>query len=97
LDGIDLLPVLQGKRKAGARTLFWRYKRGDLRHKAVRDGDWKYTNHSGEEGLYNIARDEQEKDNVLSKKPDIAATLKTKLADWEKEVRAPRLRDFQSA
>jgi arylsulfatase A-like enzyme len=41
LDGVDLMPVLTGKDKNIDRTLFWRtFQRS--KHKAVRDGKWKY-------------------------------------------------------
>jgi arylsulfatase A-like enzyme len=97
LDGINLLPVLQGKRKPFGRTVFWRYKRGEARRKAVRDGDWKYTNDSGIEELFNLAADEKEKNNLLANEPAITATLKQKLAGWEREVESPRLRGFRPA
>jgi N-acetylgalactosamine-6-sulfatase len=94
-DGIDLLPHMKGRRPASPRTVFWRYKRAQARRKAVRSGDWKYINDSGKEMLFQIARDETEKNDLLSQEPRVAQDLKTKLAAWEKEVQAPRLRDFR--
>lgn len=94
-DGINLLPQLQATRGAVGRTVFWRYKRAEARRKAVRHGDWKYINDSGEEMLYNLARDESEKENLLAREPGIAKALKARVAAWEREVQAPRLRDFR--
>ncbi len=94
-DGIDLLPFLTSRRAVVERTLFWRYKRGAARRKAVRRGDWKYMNDSGTEGLYNLAKDERETDNLLARHPEIAEDLKAKLAAWEREVQAPRLAGFR--
>lgn len=75
--------------------MFWRYKRAEARRKAVRSGDWKYIDDSGTEYLFNIAADFKESNNLLEAKPDIVADLKAKLAAWEEDVKAPRLRDFR--
>lgn len=97
LDGIDLLPYLKAGRPPVSRTVFWRYKRLAARRKAVRSGDWKYIDDSGEEMLYNIARDETETQNLIPKEPGIAKDLRARLAAWESEVEAHRLRDFRPA
>jgi N-acetylgalactosamine-6-sulfatase len=96
-DGIDLTPVISGKRQPISRTVCWRYKRGKFVRKAIRSGDWKYVNDTGAEELHDLARDEREANDLLAEKPEIARDLKTKLAAWETEVRAPRLRDFRPA
>jgi len=95
LDGIDLLPVLDGREKSRSRTVFFRYKRGENRRKAVRKGDWKYANDSGKEELFDLARDPGEKTDLLAMKPEIAKDLRAELDRWEVDVRAPRLRDFR--
>lgn len=98
LDGMSLMPVLTGKGSApSSRTVFWRYKRAENRRKAVRDGDWKYINDSGKEYLFHLGRDERETEDVLTKEPHVASKLRAKLAAWEEDVRAPRLRDFVPA
>jgi hypothetical protein len=91
---MNLLPHLQGKAGPVERTVFWRYKRAQIRRKAVRSGPWKYTDDSGQESLFHMARDERETNNVFDTEPAVVRSLKTKLAAWETEVRAPRLRDF---
>jgi N-acetylgalactosamine-6-sulfatase len=95
VDGIDLLPFLQGKRETSDRTVFWRYKRGTSRRKAAREGPWKYTNDSGVEALFNLASDPRESNDLLQSKPEVATKLKAKLAEWERDVQSPRLRDFR--
>jgi len=95
LDGIDLLPVLDGREKSRSRTVFFRYKRGENRRKAVRKGNWKYANDSGKEELFDLARDPGEKTDLLATKPEIAKDLRAELDRWEIDVRAPRLRDFR--
>ncbi|MEX2264309.1 MAG: sulfatase-like hydrolase/transferase [Bryobacteraceae bacterium] len=95
-DGIDLMPFLKSGRRASPRLVFWRYKRGDRVRKAARDGDLKYISDAGEEFVFDLARDERESDNLLKSMPGRAASLKAKLADWERDVMAPRLKPFRS-
>jgi arylsulfatase A-like enzyme len=80
LDGMNLLPILQGK--AGERA-----------RKAVREGDLKYVVDNGVEALHDLAKDPLEQHNLLPGDTR-AAILKKKLAGWEGEVAAPRLREF---
>lgn len=95
-DGVDLLPVLRGSEQPFSRTVCWRYKRGNVVRKAVRDGDMKYIRDDGREELYNLAVDEREQRNLIAKTPSVADRLRSRLAEWEKEVMAPRLRPFRS-
>ncbi|MCH1408600.1 MAG: sulfatase-like hydrolase/transferase, partial [Verrucomicrobiales bacterium] len=59
-DGLDLLPVLTGKREDFERTLFWRRKHGPKRKGfeegvAVRKGDWKLIDQAeGESFLFHL-------------------------------------------
>ena len=94
MDGVSLLPVLKGEKAPYSRTVFWRYKRLEARRKAVRSGDWKYVWDTGMEELHNLAGDPGESADLLAQRPEVAADLKKKLAAWEIDVRAPRLRDF---
>jgi N-acetylgalactosamine-6-sulfatase len=96
LDGVDLMPVITGKRQPFARTLFWRAKRGESVRKAVRHGDWKLVIDNGNTELHNIARDELEQENVLNANEPVARDLRGRLASWEREVMAPRLRPFKT-
>ena len=96
MDGADLLPVLRGERTPFPRTVFWRFKRAQVRRKAVRSGDWKYVWDNGAEELHNLADDPGEAKDQLRGQPKITADLRAKVAAWEVDVRAPRLRDFPS-
>jgi N-acetylgalactosamine-6-sulfatase len=96
LDGVNLLPIWQGRRNLAPRTVYWRYRRGAVTRKAVLDNDWKYVWDQGKEELHNLADDMVEQHNRLSEEPATAAELRRLLARWEEDVRAPRLRDFYS-
>ncbi len=97
LDGIDLLPVVTGRKKPAARTLFWNYKRARTRRWAVRDGDMKFVIDDGAEHLFNLAADESEKVNLLEREAAAGARLREKLTAWKKEVEPPRLREFRQS
>lgn len=92
-DGLNLLPVLNGA-PAPKRIVFWRYKRAAARRKAVRDGNWKYINDSGEEYLFNISSDPQEKTNLFARDATRAEALREQLQRWEITIQADRLRNF---
>ena len=96
MDGVNLLPVMKGEKSAFPRTVFFRFKRGEARRKAVRSGDWKYVWDNGKEELHNLAEDAAEAKDLLVERPAVVEDLKKKLAAWEMDVRAPRLREFRA-
>jgi N-acetylgalactosamine-6-sulfatase len=99
LDGIDILTHVAEKRADVARTLFWRYRRGEKTERAVRDGDLKLTRRpleggTMEEALYDLAADPSEAENLLSRRPEDAARLRDLLGRWEAEMgRGERLQE----
>ena len=88
LDGIDLMPVLTGKKKNIERIFYWRtFQR--KKQKVIRDGDWKYLQDEKAEYLFNLITDPMEKIDVKAKEETIFNRLKKKYADWEKTVLQP--------
>lgn len=77
LDGVSLLPVLQGASHGFARPLFWRMNHRGQR--ALRDGDWKYLMVDGNEYLFDISADERERANRAKLEP---ARLEAMRAAW---------------
>ncbi len=96
LDGSNLLDVISGRGAPFARTVFWGFKRGEARRKAVREGDIKLVIDDGNEELFDLARDLRETRNLVAEMPEKAAELRARIAAWEKDVVAPRLKDFRS-
>lgn len=92
-DGIDLMPFITGKAAPLNRTVFWRYRRAKTVRKAVRHGDWKYTDDNGVTALYDLAADLREQTNVLQTRAEVARDLQERLATWEKDVKAQRIPD----
>jgi len=83
-DGVNLLPVLEGKAPAFSRQLFWRYKA--LQQVAFRDGDWKYLQINGREYLFNLADDQRERANLISHEPGRLNEMKEQFAKWNADM-----------
>jgi arylsulfatase A-like enzyme len=92
VDGLDLLPVLTGKREEFERTLFWRRKHGPKRKGfeegvAVRKGDWKLIDQAeGESFLFHLRDDPAEEKNRFAEFPERARKMRALAAEWEAEV-----------
>lgn len=102
LDGVDLLPFLSGKATGAPHdALYWRL--GTMM--AIRKGDWKLVraaegplrtadsasfNDLSGAGLYNLASDISETNNVASANPDKVKELTEAWQQWNHELVAPR-------
>ena len=89
LDGIDIMPIMTGKKKETERTLYWRiFQRNQ--HKAMRDGKWKYfQDEKGNEYLFDLSVDPKEDNNLKDQQPRIFNKIKNKYSKWEKTVLKP--------
>ena len=88
LDGINLLPVLTGKKAEIKRTLYWRtFQR--IKSKAIRDGNWKYLQDEKGEYLFDLNADPGEKMDLKLEQVVLFNQLKEKLSNWEKTVLQP--------
>jgi arylsulfatase A-like enzyme len=86
-DGIDLLPLLEGRAPRPApRPMFWRIERTERRQKAVRRGDWKYVNDGGFHMLFNLADDIGERRDVGYAHPEVLSELRGLVDRWEAEL-----------
>jgi arylsulfatase A-like enzyme len=79
LDGVSLLPVLQGG-AAFERPLYWRMNHRSQR--AYRSGDWKYLKVDDHEYLFNIPADERERANHASREPQRLAQMRSAWEAW---------------
>ncbi|MDD7983534.1 sulfatase-like hydrolase/transferase [Lentisphaera marina] len=99
LDGINLLPILSNEVKFKNRSLFWDTKL----QQAMRKGKWKYlkTNKTPNkrlqitetprgEFLYDLELDPGEKNNLISKYPEVALELKKHLENWRNEIKTDK-------
>jgi arylsulfatase A-like enzyme len=85
-DGIDILPILRGKAPVLERRLFWRWSRPDRQQRAVRSGQWKLLVDASQLLLFDLSVDPGERTDLAARRPDLVATLKRLLADWEADV-----------
>lgn len=92
LDGMDLLPILEGKTPNVSRTFCWRIHRpnGGKQQWAVRDGDWKYVINKNTELLFDLGKDRVDANNIVAQHPEVAQRLRKIIADWEADVDNPK-------
>ena len=82
LDGVNLLTVMLGDQKLGARQLVWNGK-------AIRDGSWKLVvdGKGGETvGLYDLNRDLGEQNNLATAEPNRVEAMLAQLEVWKADV-----------
>lgn len=92
LDGVNLLPLLEGKTdKLAPRELYFRF---GVQH-AVRQGDWKLVKASKDTQpmLVNLATDPGEQTDLTAKEPEKAQALQKLFDQWNATMQAPRWED----
>lgn len=88
LDGIDMMPICTGKEGTKDRTFYWRTSQR-RKQKAIRDGNWKYLQDEKGEYLFDVSKDQAEKNDLKEKHKDVFDRLKLKFGEWEKTVLPP--------
>jgi arylsulfatase A-like enzyme len=88
LDGVNLLPILQGKQTVQDRTLCWRIDRAGFRQQAIRMGKWKLVTQPTSVGLllFDLESDPGERRNLFYEQQDKVNELRDRLAQWDKEM-----------
>lgn len=87
-DGMNLLPLCLQQKKIVKRTFYWRLSQ-EIKHKAIRDGQWKYLQTEKGEFLYNLAIDPGEKKDLKEANPSILQKLKSRYHKWEMAMLPP--------
>lgn len=88
IEGMDIWPVLTGKRPPSGRLLYWRTPK----HLAVRQGDWKLVHlgkspEAGKDELYNLKTDPFEQTDLALAEPQKMAELKRRLLQqWKQDA-----------
>jgi arylsulfatase A-like enzyme len=86
LEGINLLPILEGRSPQVERTLFWRTPT----QKAVRKGDWKLLANGPLLFLFNLRDDIGERTDLAAQRIDLIRQLRPLIAAWEGDVDGER-------
>lgn len=92
LDGMNLLPVLEGTQPVAERTLFWRATPANRTMFAVRRGDYKMVIDANHLFLFNVRTDPGERNDLARERTDVARALRLALNAWEKDVDAEAAR-----
>lgn len=87
IDGVNLLPYLQGAQTQASRPLFWR----DGSYQAVMADDWKLqvSERPKKDWLFHLAEDPTEQHNLADTQPEKVAELKALLAAHNAQMVAP--------
>jgi arylsulfatase A len=98
IDGVDLQPLMTGKRGIAPRSLFWHYPHynshpSSVPSSVIRKGHWKLIESFDPAGmeLYNLADDLSETNNLAKSEPDIVTELHQELEAWRVSVGAERM------
>jgi arylsulfatase A-like enzyme len=86
LEGINLLPIFEGRSPHVERTLFWRTQN----QKAVRKGDWKLLAEGGALFLFNLRTDIGERTDLGAQRMDLVRALRPLIDAWESDVDGER-------
>jgi len=94
LDGFNMLPVLQGKKRSPRTEMFWQRKLD----KGARVGHWKWVESSRGGGLFDLRDDIGERRDLSEEKPEVLKEVQARFASWKMQMQAaePRgpFRDF---
>ncbi len=83
LEGKSLLPIFQGKTRAGHEEIYWEHEG----NRAVRQGKWKLVSrHPGEWELYDMEADRTELNNLAVQHPEKVRELAAKFDVWAKKA-----------
>lgn len=95
IDGIDLMPQMQGKTDTRSQPLFFGYRRlfGDVDGQAIIAGDMKLLREAKSGGrmrLYDLTKDPYEKNDLVEELPEIANSMKRQLRDFDSSCQRSR-------
>jgi arylsulfatase A-like enzyme len=82
LDGIDLLPVINGARRVFDRTFFWRIYAQD----AVRQGKWKMFRNGEVRRLFDLTVDQHEQADFSRAQPEVLRALISEFDKWNAQM-----------
>lgn len=88
LEGRSVIPLVEGRRPAGERPLFWRIAVPTRQQRAVRQGDWKLLIDGDDLLLFNVRTDPGERRDLAARNPTTVRRLRALLDAWEKDVDA---------
>jgi arylsulfatase A-like enzyme len=88
LDGFDLLPALEGRKRLPRSEMYWQ-RRGA---RAARVGRWKWVDGPEGRGLFDLESDVGEKRDLTAEKPEKAREMRERWLAWRREMDASQPR-----
>mgnify|MGYP001823386620 CR=1 FL=1 len=94
VDGVSLLPLLEGAGELEREAIFWHYphyaNQGGRPASSLRAGDWKLIEHfeDGRLELFNLREDEGEERDLSASEPERTQRLHALLTEWRREIEA---------
>lgn len=85
-EGINLVPILQGRAPVAERTLFWRIDTSNRQQRAVRSGRWKLLVDGGSLLLFDLQTDLAERNDLAMHRTDLVRKLRALIGEWEEDV-----------
>ncbi|MGV3486584.1 MAG: sulfatase-like hydrolase/transferase [Planctomycetaceae bacterium] len=82
LDGFDMVPVLRGEVPSPRTEMFWQ-RRGD---RAARVDHWKWVDSAKGRGLFDLATDLGETNDLSAQRPEVLARLKASFEQWQQTM-----------
>jgi arylsulfatase A-like enzyme len=82
LDGYDMMPVLADGAPSPRTEMFWQRKED----KAARVGQWKWVESARGNGLFNLATDIGEKNDLSAEHPDKLEEMRAHFSRWRKQM-----------
>ena len=93
LDGVSILPVLEGKPVPRRKPLYWQYDHAISQPwtLALRDGRWKLLGNAARDrfALYDLRADPSETYDLAREQPAVLARLKAMMIRQQREVNGP--------
>jgi arylsulfatase A-like enzyme len=83
-DGFDMLPVLKGESTSPRREMFWQ-RRSNV---AARYNSWKWVDSDRGGGLFNLAEDIGEQEDLSGEEPEILQQVKSRFQAWQQAMQA---------
>ena len=87
-DGLNLLPMLEGRAPVVERTLFFRFGAGPGKQIAVRQGPFKLLVDGAKRYVFDVSKDPGERNELTNQRQDVARRLRPLIAAWEADVDA---------
>ena len=95
IDGIDLMPVIQGKTDTRSQPMFFGYRRlfGEIDGQAIIAGDMKLLREAkpnGKTRLYDLSKDPYEEIDLSKELPEITTSMKRQMQELDSSCQLSR-------